>query len=178
MLLRHQFPVISSVLTCLSALYKCTLYTPQPTQLNNLYSYSDLAPQRNSQAVFIWKMPFSPSCVYCTFISHNMMMMQILGHIPTPDCHLQKQTCWGGLCLWKWKLALADCFWEKCSSREGKTLKRCFYSSYFSLQEAPMRELSTLLSTLGGTISLYSGLSLYSSVEIVKIVFFRLYKIK
>ena len=41
-----------------------------------------------------------------------------------------------------------------------------------------MRELSTLLSTLGGTISLYSGLSLYSSVEIVKMVFLRLYKIK
>ena len=28
---RHQFRVISSVLSCLYALYKCTLYTSQPT---------------------------------------------------------------------------------------------------------------------------------------------------
>ena len=32
-LLRHQFWFISSVLSCLSALYKCTLHTPQPTQV-------------------------------------------------------------------------------------------------------------------------------------------------
>ena len=33
-----------------------------------------------------------------------------------------------------------------------------------------MRERSTLLSNLGGTISLYLGLSLYSTVELLKVL--------
>ena len=37
---RHQFRAISSVLSCLSALYKCTLYNSrQHNYLNNLYSW-------------------------------------------------------------------------------------------------------------------------------------------
>ena len=37
---RHQFKAISSVLSCLSALYKCTLYNSrQHNYLNNLYSW-------------------------------------------------------------------------------------------------------------------------------------------
>ena len=37
-------------------------------------------------------------------------------------------------------------------------------------QEALIRERSTLLSNLGGTISLYLGLSLYSTVELLKVL--------
>ena len=43
-------------------------------------------------------------------------------------------------------------------------------SKILKSQEALIRERSTLLSNLGGTISLYLGLSLYSTVELLKVL--------
>ena len=58
---RHQFQAISLVLSwsCLSALYKCTIYTPQPTQPNNLYSWLEsCAAMQKASSFFLQKILF------------------------------------------------------------------------------------------------------------------------
>ena len=52
----------------------------------------------------------------------------------------------------------------------------CFLNS--NQKEAYAIETSTLFSNLGGTISLYFGLSIYSSVELIKLAIVKMRKLK